>query len=285
MPSRPQMLFRASFIPVLVGAALFSTGCRTMPGRLFRRPEDLKREEIIDRLHEHAPVFTTLTDARVSLRITQEMEAGRERYPSVGGVLAFDKTLPGLWLRAERFGQNIFTLRAHENSFWLEIPDSAEIITGSEAAYERMPHLVRPREVLLWFASPEWLGLDWDTTSMETTRNEYVFEVTLGGFPLRRISVDRYDLNINSIMTYDIFGTVDTSVTLDRYRRLNGRVFPHRLSVYRPQSGYTITLQLGQPRFNRELPVQTFLPRRRPGWNHIDLDRQSPYDIRGPEGI
>ena len=265
--------------------AFFLSGCRGISIRPSEPAEELSRREVIARLSEQTRFFTSITDTKFSLRIVQEVDGKRERSPSVGGVLAFDSMLPGLWLRTERLGQNIFTLRAHQDSFWLELPDSREIITGSDRTYERMPQLARPEEILLWFAPPHWLGLTRDNTAMKTTEEEYVFLVTLKGLPLRSVNVDRRGLHINSVTTYDILGQVHTNVTMERHRTVNGAVFPHRIVIERPLEGYEITLRLGQPEFDRDFPEQAFLPRERPGWRHIDLDRTEPTTPKGLEGL
>lgn len=273
MQSRLNRLFYALIVFFwLLPGLLYLPGCRAFPLRPRVPPERLSRGEVVDRIYERTHFFSTMTDTRITLRAVHEDVDGRHSFPPAGGVLAFDRMLPGLWLRAEKFGQNIFTLRAHGDDFWLELPDSREVVTGGRAAYRRMPHLVRPGEILLWLAPPDWLGLNLDSTAMTVTGGEYVFEVSLNGFPLRRVSVDGYDFHVNSIATYDILGQVDTLVVMDRHRRLNGAVFPHRFTVSRPHAGYEVSLQLGRPEFDRPLPERTFQPRSRPGWKHIDLD-------------
>jgi len=263
---------------------LYLSGCKTLTPARLRTPEDLARDEVVQKVSESSPhLFSTLTDTRISLRIRQELEHDTERYPSVGGVLAFDKELPGVWLRGERFGRNLFTLRSYKDSFWLELPHSHEVVVGSREAYRRMPQMVRPNEILLWFASPQWLGLTWEDTVMDIRAGEYVFEVKIDGFPVRRVHVDGFDFHINSIFIYDIMGGVDTAVHMNRYSDIDGEIFPHRLIVNRPRDGFEIALQLGRPEFGRELPERTFMPRSRPGWRHIDLDRQHNAVITIPQ--
>ncbi len=268
-------LLHAAGTVALLTVSFFSSGCRTIPAGPFRTREELSREEVVDALYQNTLHFTTLTDTRISLRVVEETDRGRQRYPSVGGILVFDKMFPGLWLRAEKFGQNVFSLRAHAGGFWLEIPDSREIITGTEAAYEHIPHLVQPGEIMLWFAPPELMGLTWESTKMNTSRHEYLFDVRLNGYSLRRVAVNRRDLTIRSITSYDVLGLVDTVVSMDRYGSVNGSVFPHRIVVCRPRAGYELTLRFSSPRFDREFDRErAFLPPAgRSGWKHIDLDR------------
>ncbi len=280
MKLKKKEIFKLFLVPVAsLVFGLLPVGCRAIPLRRLRRPQELSREEVIAALEERTLHFSTLRDTRGSLDIVRETVEGRERFPSVRALMAFDRELPGLYLRTERLGQNIFTLRAHKDGFWLEIPDTHEIITGSDKAYERMPHLIRPGEAALWFANPRWLGLTWDKTLMHTGRHEYVFEVELSGFPFRKVTVDRYDLHINSITSYDILAEINTVVEMDRYRWREGGLFPYRLAIYRPQEGYDITLNLGRPEFDHDIPESFFMPRERPGWEHIDLDRSPPSDF------
>ncbi len=274
MPDKLRFLMLRLGVVVAVSGSFFALGCRALPFRPLRPPEELSRREVIEGVAARQHFFSSVYDTRISLRVVEEAAGGRERHPLVRGILIFDRTVPGLRLRAERFGRNIFSLRALGESFWLEIPENREVVTGGEAAHARMPHLVWPAEIALWFAPPDWLGLTWDGTTMETTRADYVFEVTLEGFPLRRVSVDRRDLHITSITTYDVFGDVDTCVVLDRYGEVNGAVFPHRLGVSRPRPGFHITLQFSSPQFDRRFSESDFQPPARPGYRHIDLDRQ-----------
>ncbi len=267
---------------VLLTVGHMNTGCRALYPVTFRTPPpELSPREVVDRVYDNTFMFSTLTDSNMSLRIAYKDGSRWKRTPSMKGLLAVDRTIPGVWLRTEKFGQNIFTLRSHKESFWLEIPDTGEIITGSENAYQQMPYLIRPNEILLWFTPPDWLGLTWDATTMTTLPDVYVFEVKLNGFPLRSVHVDRYNFTINSIKTYNIVGDVDTEVVMERYHESDRTSFPHRITVHRIHSGYELRLQLDDPDFNRELPERTFLPRSRPGWRHIDLDRTPAGSIKG----
>ena len=68
-------------------------------------------------------------------------------------------------------------------------------------------------------------------------------------------------------------------VDLERYKHTGELEFPRRVTVWRPQAGYRVRLGLGRPKLNKVIPSSAFEPLPRPGWRHIDLDRQPLSDV------
>jgi hypothetical protein len=256
--------------------------CLLVPGGcgIFGRPDrgpvppPVSAPEVIDAVREDTRRFTTLVDTDIGLSIAARQNEDWKKLPTFGGLLALDSRRPGLWLRAEKLTQKIFTLRAGSDYFWLEIPDTKEIVTGGPLAYDRLPHLVQPTEVMLWFAAPEWLGLTWDGTRMSIEPEYYRFDVELSGETIRSVLVDRRTLNLACIEVYDMFGRVHAEVWMEGYRNVQGVDFPYRMRVLRPRHGYRIRLKLDNPKFNKDIPGRAFEPKKRPGWRHINLDYQ-----------
>jgi hypothetical protein len=237
-------------------------------------PPPLPPGQVVEALEARSRRFVSLVDTGISLRIEIRTRRGWEAQPALGGWLAFDSLRPGLWLRAEKLGQKIFSLRAGLHHFWLEIPDTREVVTGSEEAYAGLPWLIHPSEVLFWFGSPRWLGLTLSGTRMRLQPEHYRFEVLADELLLRVVLVDRRRLVISEIVEYDLLGRVTTRVRMDRHRETDGFEFPRRLTVERVAEGYRIRLRLGRPRFNKSIQGAAFTPKARPGWRHIDLDRE-----------
>lgn len=253
--------------------ALGGCGIFGRPGR-GPVPPPLSASEVIDAVREDTRRFTTLVDTDIGLSIAARQNDDWKKLPTFGGLLALDSRRPGLWLRAEKLTQKIFTLRAGSDYFWLEIPDTKEIVTGGPVAYDRLPHLVQPNEVMLWFAAPEWLGLTWEETRMTVLPEHYRFDVELSGETVRSVLVDRRTLNLSRIEVYDMFGRVRTEVRMEAYRSVQGVNFPFRMWVLRPRHGYRIRLKLDNPKFNKDIPDRAFQPKKRPGWRHVNLDYQ-----------
>jgi len=272
------MSFRRTLGAVVL-LPLLVAGCALLP-RVEPVPPPLSREEVIAALSTRSEQFRTVVDDRVSLRVEEHTAEGWKKWPSLGGVLAFDRLRPGLWFRAEKLGQRVFDLRAGRDSFWLELPDTREVVTGSTQAFRKVPQLIHPYEVLLWFGAPQWLGLTWKGTTMTLDPEHYRFEVISGGLPLRRVLVDRRRLVVSAIVTYDLIGAPSTEVRMDDYKRVGRWSFPHRLTVTRFEQGYRLRLKLGSPEFNEAIPRTFFEPKERRGWSRVDLDVEPLSSVR-----
>ena len=241
-------------------------------------PAPLPARQVIEAVRARSASFRTVTDTNISLSITTRVDGKPKKLPRLGGLVAFNAALPGLWLDAEKMTRRVFTLKALRSQFWLKLYKSREMFIGSEAAYERMPELVRPGEVRSLFAEPEVLGLSWPDTRMVVEPDDYRFDVRIGGALRRQVYVDRRQLVLSGIRRYDALGRLQTEVRLGDYGRSGGTLFPRRLTVRRPQSGTTIVLRLDEPKLDKVLPEETFIMRPEVGWKVYDLDRE---DVSG----
>ena len=257
---------------LMVGAAL--GGCSLLPAGVGPPLPALGRTEVVQMLRERAANFRSVQDDDLTLIIEVVTESGMRRQPALGGVMAFDSLRPGLWLRAEKLGQKVFSLRAGADYLWLEIPDTKEVVTGGRAAFAKLPQLVLPYDVMFWFGSPDWLGLSWGSTVMTIEPECYRFDVMAGSLLLRSVLVDRRRVVVTRILDYDLLGRLSTEVSMDRHEEAQGMLFPSRLTVWRPVAGCRIQLRLGDPEFNRTISEDAFRPLNRPGWRHVDLDKE-----------
>jgi hypothetical protein len=234
----------------------------------------LDREEIVSVLHERAEQFQTLVDADIALVMTVSREGGEHRGPTLGGHIAFDAGIPALWMRAEKIGREIFSLKAVGAWFWLALPETREVVTGGPPAYGKLPHLIRPGEVRRMLEGPDGLGLTWSSTTMTVEQGDYRFDVRALDRPYVEVLVDRREVAVTTIRRYDVLGRTVTEVRLNDYSPVGGILFPHRFVVDRPLHGTTVELRLGDPTLNKPIPAQAFQPAQRPGWRQVDLDRQ-----------
>jgi len=263
-----------TLVLLAVITGLLCGGCGLFCRRLGPVPPALTREEVVSTLQARARGCTTVTDASASLRVQFEVNGEVQKQPTLGILLAFDGLRPGLWLRGEKLGQKIFTLRAGADYFWLEIPDTQEVVTGGPAAYGAIPGLVNPYEVMLWFGSPDWVGLTWPATTMTVEPEHYRFDVAVGGLPIRSVFVDRRTVTVSRIVSYDAFRRPRTEVLMEDYDEVGAVQFPYRLTVLRHQEGCRLEIRLGRPRLNKPIEASAFAPPPRPGWRHIDLDHE-----------
>ncbi|MFW6189541.1 MAG: hypothetical protein ACOC7T_03825 [Planctomycetota bacterium] len=261
-------------------AAVWLSGCS-----LFRpAPPPLGRAEVIRRLRARSERFRTLVDTDISLSMTTGIGTDPERSPSLGGHIAFDRRLPGLWLNTEKLGQKVFSLKALDMRFSLLLPETGELVTGGPRAYAKLPFLVRPDEVQAMFAGPDSLGLTEPDARMEPTDDRYVFHVDLMGVPYRRVTVAAGTADLLSIERYDVRGRLITHVELGQYGPADGNQFPYRLAVERPLAGVRVELELDDPKLNKDIPLAAFALHDRTDFKHINLDYQPLSDVKAFRG-
>ncbi len=273
-------VFAAMRVLVLLFLAALLPGCGMLGIARKPVPPPIPSSRVINQIRQDTHRFHTVVDTDISLYMSAQRDGAWDDMPSLGGILAFDSRRPGIWLRTEKLGQKIFSLRAGTDYFWLEIPDTREVVTGSQAAYNRLPQLIHPSEAMLWFAAPEWLGMTWENTKMVLEDEHYRYDVFISGQLIRQVYVDRRDLHLSRIKMYNFFGQVNTEVVFDDYVRVGEVNFPFQLIVLRPMVGYRIELRLDDPTFNKHIPERAFQPRDRPGWDHINLDYEPVYRIQ-----
>lgn len=273
---------RFTFLTLVVAlvVAAASTGCAL----LWPMPPPLPPDEVVREVRANTGEFRTLVDTDIGLSMAAVYQGRVRRTPTLGGHIAFDRTLPGLWLRAERIGREIFTVKARGTHFWLTLPETREVVTGSARAYEKLPHMIRPDEVQRLFDGPDGLGLTWPATTMTVEDEHYRFDVYVMGAPYTRVLVDRRRLVVSAIQRLDALGRVTTDVRLDGHAPTDGALFPRRLNVGRPLAGTAVELRLGSPDLNRPIPPQAFEPTDHPGWDVINLDYQPLGAVRAFSG-
>lgn len=246
-------------------------------------PPPLPREKVVEHLSGRLGRIETLKDMGASLESEYGPPGDREETLDVGVDLAFDATLPGLWLHAEKVGQVVFTLRTRKRSFSIEIPDTKELVTGSERAFRKLPHLVRPEEISSALGTLEQLGITESTAAMEVDGEYYRFDVYRGLYLVRRLYVSRREIEIRRIIEYDASGRKRTVVHMRDYDPANGISVPNTFIVERPIRKWRVTLELSDPEVNVLSPERIrrlFNPPVRPGWTYINLDVQPLSDVR-----
>ena len=270
-----------SIIALLFSAC--SGGCGILGTGRGPVPPPVPKDVVVAALRERADHFFTVKDGSASLLIQIQTGENTAQRVSLGAGFAFDRLRPGLWLLADKVGQEIFTLRANNDRFWLELPRSHEIVTGGPEAYYKLPYLIYPYEATLWFGSPEWLGLTLEATQMHVEPEYYTFDVYSAGQLARTVMVDRRTLTVTAIAEYDLLGRLSTEVLMSNYGKADSMDFPFHLTVTRPLQGCSMQLRLGSPKFNQELKAALFEPKDWTDWRHVDLDREPLSSVKGLE--
>lgn len=252
-----------------LAAAALTPGCA-----LFRRPvpPPLPQQDVVANVRRQTEGLRTVSDDGIKLVVRTTVDGRTESMPSLGGALAFDMRLPGLWLMAEKLTRRIFTLRATGDGFALAVDDTREVLVGTRRAYARLPFLMRPEDVGWFLGSPSELGLTWPGTRMTLEPEHYRFDVFVGNSLRRQIRVDRRLLAMTEIRQYDSLGRLLLGVELGDHADVDGRVFPRRLAVDRRAAGVKVELRLSDPVLNKDFPASTFQPKLQRGWEVINLD-------------
>lgn len=264
--------------PTRAVLALCFLACTTGCGLLRPVPPPMPAADVAARLRESTGAVNAFS-CSVRVRISQEVAGDGSSLPSLGGTLAFDVSSPGLFWRATKVMQEVFTLRARGDRFSLAIPSTREVGTGGPRAYARLPHLLRPQEVRAIFDGPDALGLTWPDTRMSVERRHYVFEARVLGVPYRRVLVDRRDLVITSIQRFDSLGRITSEVLLDDYEEVDGALLPTALTVRRervvsePPVSITVRMSLADLKLlPKGVPESFITPQTPPGYRVINLD-------------
>lgn len=283
----PQLSRLRPLVPLLACALLIMSawGCGVL--QVICPPEPLPppipRDEVEAKLVNEYGRIETLKDMGGSLESEYGPPDDRDSGPDLGVDLAFDATLPGLWLHAEKMGQAVFTLRAKEHRFWLTIPDTKELVTGTRVAFGKLPQLVDPEELSLALGTPQQLGITREATKMEVDGEFYRFDVYHGSYIARQIYVSRREIEIRRIVEYDPSGRKRTIVRMTDYYDVSDIPVPHTFSIERPANQWQVTLELSDPDVNT-LPAERmrklFEPKDRSGWRRVNLDIQPLSDVK-----
>jgi hypothetical protein len=119
---------------------------------------------------------------------------------------------------------------------------------------------------------------------VSTTDGAYRFDVNVMGVVYRRVLLDAWTGKVKAIERYDVRGRLLTRIELADYVTSGETAFPRRLIVERPLAGVTVTLELGNPKLNKDIPRAAFTPHRRPDFRHVDLDYRPLSDVEAFRG-
>lgn len=269
---------------------VFSSGCCAFRKQLPPPPPPLSRYHVIEALKKNQKDFAAFVDGSADAKIQHRRDDDWRTDLTFGAVLAFDRGGddrggPFLYVRAEKVGMEVFTLKTSGNSFTLRLPDTKEFVYGSGRALDKLPEMIRGTDLQLMTADPDTLGLGPDSASFRWNDENYVFEVGgLTGYRLARVAVDRRELVLKGVTLYDSAGDKTLVVQLRDHERPHEprdwpTPVPYRIIVKRPQFGLKVTVRLGRPKMKEEIPGAFFKAKAPPGWRAICLDTASVRSI------
>lgn len=264
---------------VVVALTVVWTGCCLPGGRPSAPPPlPIERARVVEALRRNHPPMIAVVDGSARLRL-QHREDDRWRTDiTFAGVLAFDRIAPSIYLRAEKLGMALFTLKTHGDRWNLLVPDTKEYVYGTGVSIEKLPMVGWLRELGPCLPDPDALGLDAEHSSFRWTATQYVFDVTRPDYTLlRRVDVDRRDLVITRITEYDPSGRRTLIVRLRQYMRPAEPagwpgLIAGRLIVEPCDYGVKATVWLDRPKIKPGIPASFFAGHAPPGWRRVNLD-------------
>lgn len=164
---------------------------------------------------------------------------------------------------------NIFDMVSDGKTFRLNIPPKHKFIVGSAT-------LTRPSKNALENMRPQHILDALLTTSInlanekvsneeaeENSRRYYVLTVFQQGegnelFPLRKIWLDRSNLDITQLQLYGPKGSYIEDVHYSEYKDFQGTHYPEHIEITRPIEDYSLALTIQKATFNLELTPDQF---------------------------
>jgi hypothetical protein len=261
-------------LAVTIAAALVA-GCARAPTPPEREPfadappQTVSREELRRRIDAGLPAVTSLR-GKLDLAVRATADG---RYRTCRGALAAGnpwsgRGSPGLYLQGYRRPMPaFFTLVSDGRQFWLHVPRENVVYTGPVA---RRRVAVGMRDLRLdardlfraLFVQPV-AALDQVTVEEEPA--SYVLSVFREGRPLRRIWVDRRGLVARREVFLDAAGRVELAIERERYREVDGRLYPGTIVLTDTVTGGAVRLEFGSLTLDPAgLTAEAFRPRTPP---------------------
>jgi outer membrane lipoprotein-sorting protein len=289
--------------PLLSGLMLLLAGCasRTRPATVRMSGATLKtatREELVTRINREAAQIQTL-NATVDIKasIGGSKKGQITEYQEVRGYILARK--PG-WLRMigllPVLRNRAFDMVSDGTSFKLWIPPKNRFVVGaneiSKPSKQPLENL-RPQHIydaLLLQPIDQNNGeiavLEQGFSTLTDAKGkptalqpEYTLNVirrgNQGWFLTRKIFFDRTNLEPYRQVVYDKNGYVATDAHYTDFKDYSGIQFPSRISIWRPQEEYSVTVTIEKLTINSQLTDEQFALERPPGAQLVRLDSDS----------
>ncbi len=254
-----------------LGAALAAliAGCaaRQTPGDPFSSHpiRTASPEELARRIGEQASAVVALK-GKVTLAFQETARSAPRtcrgalaaRSPWTGGAEA------GLFVEGYRsLLPTLFTLVSDGERFWLHVPSDRVVYTGSTLRHAAIAgrDLRLDARALLRALFVEPVGPA-DALEVGEDAEAYVLSIRRAGHLHRRLWVERRRFAVEREVLYDADGREELVILRERYRELQGRLQPERLTVQDRVAGGTVLVEFDALTVNPAgLDARAFRPR------------------------
>jgi hypothetical protein len=275
----------ASIIALLLPLAL--TGCSLLPTtRRLPVPKApvitqyATPEELVARLNERWTSINTLT-AKVEFRASKvkSKEGVATDYPAVEGHILMRKPAD-LRVVGQLIGVRVFDMASHGDCYTLEIPHDDKVIKGcgpakikSANTWENLrPGFFFDAMLVQGLAPDDLYGVILDSETVEDAARKHLFTVpeyvlsisrrktgTQQLIPVRVVTFHRDNLLPSQQDLYDSEGKLETEVLYESYQDFDGKTYPAKVTIKRPQEEVQIVLAVEDVKENPPLADDQFV--------------------------
>ena len=264
--------------------------------------ETATKEDLIARINRQAAQIQTL-NATVDIKasIGGSKKGQITEYQEVSGYILARK--PG-WLRMiglfPVLRNRAFDMVSNGSTFKLSIPSKNRFIIGSNeiSRPSKQPlENLRPQHIydalLLRPIDPQndIVVLEQGFATLVDSQGkptviqpEYVLNIiqrgSQGWLLTRKIYFNRANLEPYRQVVYDKNGYVATDVHYDDFKAYNDIQFPSRISIWRPQEEYSVTVTIEKLTINSQLTDDQFALEQPPGAQVVHLDSEPEHQAR-----
>jgi outer membrane lipoprotein-sorting protein len=258
------------------------------------------KPELIARYNRQAEVVTSL-----NATVTMTLTAGStytgviKQYHQIGGfILAQKPSSIRVIGQAPVVGTNIFDMVSDGETFHIWIPSQNKFITGPtnlERPSAKPIENLRPQHLtgaIFWQAVPLSAPLLLEETS-DATAGYYVLTVVRragkndateqGDWEIeRKIWLDRSDLNVARVQTYDPGGAIGSDVQYSKWDTFGAVMYPRQIALARPGNDYKLQIGITKLTLNGVVQPEGFVLKQPPDAELVNAGEESQ-EAKPPE--
>jgi hypothetical protein len=271
----------ALLLPIaLAGCSLLPTTRRLPIPKAPAVTQYATPDELVARLNERWTSINTLT-AKVEFRASKvkSREGVATDYPAVEGHILMRK--PGdLRVVGQLIGVRMFDMASNGDCYTIEIPHEDKVIKGCGPAKSKSKNAwenLRPGfffdAVLVQGLGPDDLySVIVDSSTVEDAARKHLFTIpeyvlsisrrkpgTQQLIPVRVVTFHRDNLLPSQQDLYDTEGKIQTEVIYENYQEFDGKIYPAKVTIKRPQEEVQIVLAVEDVKENPTLADDQFV--------------------------
>lgn len=261
--------------------------------------QDATKDELLSKYNNFAENVKTI-NATVELKPTagSKYSGVIEEYHEVKAFLLAKRPADIRMIgQAPVIGKTVFDMTSDEHEFRVWIPSKNKFLTGKtgvEKSSSKPLENLRPQhllDALLWPEIQKEEPVLFEEFNDENGRY-YVMTVLRGGYRmeiLRKIWVDRSDLNVSRLDTYGPGGVLISDVQFSNWQPLTAeegtagstKDFPRSIRIVRPHDDYQLSMEVTKLAVNGDIPADRFVLQQPP---NSELVRVGEEGQTGPTG-